>query len=352
MAKRLPNIGKTLKNELSKKMAIGEKKKPYLESTVAERAKIKKNLMDKGYSKENAFNEAMKVNTYRDKIFSYSCYEGYEKAVEAFERFCEETLGTKRVSAEEAKTLVQAFVDWGVEKGHSPHTIHIRLCGICKALGLCISDYEKPSRHYAAAKRSVLPAKNDEYNSYRAYKALLLNSIIGLRRRELERLKVSDIVFVSPSYAEVHSVGKGGKKNVNIVSTEESVSVLKRFVDMAKANGQEYVLTSEDMDNDADLHSERSYCARMAYNRVHNEIKDNDERRNYYKNEIRKIFEKNNKVLRENLDNPYKCRGYNKELLLKNGKEVVFDRVALMYVSCAILNHYRSDTTVQHYLAK
>ncbi len=37
---------------------------------------------------------------------------------------------------------------------------------------------------------------------------------------------------------------------------------------------------------------------------------------------------------------------------LDEARETSFDRVAVLYVSVTILHHYRSDTTVQHYLIK
>ena len=69
-------------------------------------------------------------------------------------------------------------------------------------------------------------------------------------------------------------------------------------------------------------------------------------------NEIFRIFAENGKTLHENLDIPYRCRGQNRKKLEKLGKPTVFDRVAVLYVSCTVTNHFRSDTTVQHYLVK
>ena len=58
------------------------------------------------------------------------------------------------------------------------------------------------------------------------------------------------------------------------------------------------------------------------------------------------------KKLRENLNMPYIVRGKNRTRLEKEGRPVEFDRTAVMYVSVAVLSHFRTDTTVEHYIGK
>ena len=38
--------------------------------------------------------------------------------------------------------------------------------------------------------------------------------------------------------------------------------------------------------------------------------------------------------------------------VIAEGREVTYDRVALLYVSTTVLNHTRSDVTAAHYVAK
>lgn len=212
--------------------------------------------------------------------------------------------------------------------------------------------YEKPIRHYADATRSIKSAQNDAYNAVHAEKALTANRIIGLRRNELARLQCSDIHFISEERAEVYTIGKGGKHNVNIVSGREKVSALKMMVQEAESRYNRYLLDKTDLNNDADLHHERAECAKDVYSSVLKDMEENPAKREYYKSQIQQIFKQNGKTLHENLDIPYRCRGQNRKKLEKLGKPTVFDRVAVLYVSCAVTNHFRSDTTVQHYLVK
>lgn len=349
---RIQNIGFQLKQSLRAMAAFGESKKAYKEETSRLRTEYKNRLLSQGYSKKDAHKMAQSICTYRDKIFSQSTLSAYQKAAGVFEQFCQETLGTKRLTLEEAKNHVQEFVDWNISKDLTPQTVHLRLSAICKALKLNISDYEKPIRHYADATRSVKSAQNDAYNAVHAEKALTANRIIGLRRNELARLQCSDIHFISEERAEVYTVGKGGKHNVNIVSGREKVSALKMMVQEAESQYNRYLLDKTDLNNDADLHHERAECAKDVYSSVLKDMEENPAKREYYKSQIQQIFKQNGKTLHENLDTSYRCRGRNRKKLERLGKPTVFDRVAVLYVSCTVTNHFRSDTTVQHYLIK
>lgn len=152
---RIQNIGFQLKQSLRAMAAFGESKKAYKEETSRLRTEYKNRLLSQGYSKKEAHKTAQSICTYRDKIFSQSTLSAYQKAAGVFEQFCQETLGTKRLTLEEAKNHVQEFVDWNISKDLTPQTVHLRLSAICKALKLNISDYEKPIRHNPKRKISA-----------------------------------------------------------------------------------------------------------------------------------------------------------------------------------------------------
>ena len=127
---------------------------------------------------------------------------------------------------------------------------------------------------------------------------------------------------------------------------------LKHYVAEAEAAGREFLLAPEDMKNDADLHHMRAKRAQDMYAYIIKEMQEHPERRDYYKNEIINCFSFNGKKLRENLDIPYRCRGEHRKQLIKMGQDTIFDRVAVLYVSCFVTNHFRSSVTVQNYLIK
>ena len=53
-----------------------------------------------------------------------------------------------------------------------------------------------------------------------------------------------------------------------------------------------------------------------------------------------------------NGQNSLRLRGKNRTRLEKEGRPVEFDRTAVMYVSVVVLSHFRTDTTVEHYIGK
>lgn len=349
---RLPNISIVLRRRLSAMYVPNESKQAHKDETRRLRAIYKKDLLQKGYNKKEAHQMSLSICTYEDKIFCSSTLKSYLKAVDSFAQFCKEVHGTKRISPEDAAKYVQDYVNWSIEKGYSPHTIYTHLSGICKALHLKISDYEKPQRHYTDAIRSIHPAKNDAYNTTRAAVALRANRIIGLRRSELCSLPLQNIHFLSNDRVEVHTIGKGKKHNINTISDPHEISVLREMVDAAQQKGQVFLLSKAETQNDADLHHARAQKAISVYQKVVADMKENPTHRAYYQAEIKRIFAENRKPLRENLNLPYRCRGKNREKLLEMGKNTIFNRTAVLYVSCTITNHFRSDTTVQHYLVK
>ena len=76
------------------------------------------------------------------------------------------------------------------------------------------------------------------------------------------------------------------------------------------------------------------------------------ESREYYKAFIKNFFERNGNKLREDLEKLYIVRGENCQRLEQQGRALEYDRVAVLYVSLTVLNHYRSNTSVNHYIGK
>jgi hypothetical protein len=100
------------------------------------------------------------------------------------------------------------------------------------------------------------------------------------------------------------------------------------------------------------FHKQRELRAKDVYERVVADMQNNPESREYYKTFIKNSFERDGKKLRENLEKPYVVRGENRKRLEQQGRALEYDRVAVLYVSLTVLNHYRSDTSVNHYIGK
>ena len=146
-------------------------------------------------------------------------------------------------------------------------------------------------------------------------------------------------------------IGKGGKYNQQIFTDEKE----KAFV-LSLKNGKqpnERIFTKQEIKNAHNLHKARELRSKAVYERVVNDIANRGETAKMeYENEIRRIFKDNHKTIRENLDNPYFVRGANRQRLLQENRPVEYSRIALLYVSVTVTQHFRSNTTANHYIAK
>ena len=349
---RTKQLTYALRSRLEKMAAYGESKKAYKVKTLELRRVARNELIRQHKNREEITNALLHIDAAKDKIFSYNTMKSYIKFVKDFAGFVTSQTGTSRTSVEDSIIYIQPYIDYLINKGNSPNTINLKLSAVCKATGQFVVDYEHPVRRYSEAIRGVKPAVRDHFNEHRAAAALELNRAVGLRRAELGRLSVADIHWNDKGDIVITSIGKGGKHNNTLICDPEKIRIVEKYYYDAIADGREILLTKEQMNHDADLHHARAECAIDEYNRVITDIKDHPERRNYYKNFVIDFFRKNKKSLKEKLDVPYRLRGAGKMLMEQQGKDTVFDRVAVLYVSVTILHHYRSDTSVQHYLTK
>lgn len=176
--------------------------------------------------------------------------------------------------------------------------------------------------------------------------------ISGLRRRELGHLKVDDIKFIDFETVHIFSVGKGGKHNRTVLKGIVAVEKLKEYIDRAEKMGNDFLLTKAEAHVPDGLHYCRAMCAQITYNAVLQEMENDPAKRAEYIQKIKDEFKRCSRKLKENFDKPYRLRGYNREAALSIGKPIVYDRVAAMYVSLFILQHFRTNTTILHYLVK
>lgn len=210
-----------------------------------------------------------------------------------------------------------------------------------------MGDYDHPIRHGVCLKDD--PTK---YNTKRGEKTRDVGSTTGLRRRELGHLKVDDIKFIDFETVHIFSVGKGGKHNRTVLKGIVAVAKLKEYISRAEKMNNDFLLTKAEAHVPDGLHYCRAMCAQITYNAVLQEMENDPAKRAEYIQKIKDEFKRCGRKLKENLDKPYCLRGYNKKAAESINKPVVYDRVAAMYVSLFILHHFRTDTTILHYLVK
>lgn len=334
------NIKYNLKQELQQMACYGQSKHDDKMKTLRDRKLAR--------AKGATYQQSLSINYSKDKIYSFNTMETYQKEVSRFGGWLIEN-GHKKITLQQAKDYIQPYIDYQISRGLSSYSINTSLSAICKATHANIYDYERPQRSIANISRGTGNKIHDERNERVAAELLDANRLLGLRRSELKRLKAKDIQ-VHDNYVVVHSKGKGGKYNQQLFihdDEKERVLALKHGL-----NDNDYVFSRELFRNDADLHHQRELRAKDLYSRICADMQDNPDKRLIYQEIIKEIFRKNHKVLREKLDSPYIVRGTNRERLLSLKRDVTYDRTAVLYVSVAVLSHYRSDTTVEHYIGK
>ena len=329
-----------LKQELEKQASYGRSKHQDKIATYQKREELRQ----QGAS----FEERMKVNEMQGHIYSYQTMKTYQQQVGYFGDYLIQN-GLKKISIEESREYIQEYIDYLEQDGKSPWTINTALAAVCKATGASIRDYDHPKRTISHIERGNCERLHDSTNEKNANRILEANRLLGMRRSELQRLRAGDIVETGEKVI-VQSIGKGGRHNQQVFTLpEEKAQVLA--LKKGKADNQR-IFQAADFRNDADLHHERQNRAVSVYKRVVEDMRQNPDRREYYKQEIRQAFQERGRTCKENLDNPYCVRGDNRQRLMTEGREVTYDRVALLYVSISVLNHTRSDVTAAHYVAK
>jgi len=323
-----------------------------------ERGIIMPRIPNVGYAMKNSLKEQVNYLNDNKEGIGIKSFETYEKVINHFEKYVHEQTGTKRITLEDSIKYIQSYID----QYNNANTQNTKISALAKATHTNISDYRRLERHYADTIRGVEKACHDEYNEIKARDCLDLNRAVGVRRAELARIDINkDIRYNEHGQMEVHTPrAKGGKYNINTITIESHREIIEHYIQLAKAEGRTTLVSREMLNNDADLHNMRAEHAKDTYREIIEDMERNPERRDFYKAEIDRAFadynahcrEGKEKTVPKNLDNPYHCRGYNKEILAERGIETVFDRTAVLYVSTHCLGHFREDTTVQHYLTK
>lgn len=333
-------------NRLTGMRFFGTKKHKLKIKNSIKKARIK-NLKDKGFSDEEIEKFLDEIVIYKWRIFTESSFNRYIKVIKRFCKYLKEKFQTSHLTMFEAEKHIQEFVDDLKARNRSSNTIHDYLAAVCKTFGKYMGDYDHPIRHGVCLKDD--PTK---YNTKRGEKARDVALTTGLRRRELGHLKVDDIKFIDFETVHIFSVGKGGKHNRTVLKGIVAVEKLKEYIDRAEKMGNDFLLTKAEAHVPDGLHYCRAMCAQITYNAVLQEMENDPAKRAEYIQKIKDEFKRCGRKLKENLDKPYRLRGYNREAALSIGKPIVYDRVAAMYVSLFILHHFRTNTTILHYLVK
>ena len=281
---------------------------------------------------------------------------------------------------------IQAYSNFLQNEGYSPATIHSRLAGPCRALGVKMGQISKPRRGADSITRSrdVERSGRDRDAADQANpqfsRLVEFQKAVGLRRSEIGRLKGRDLCLDESGQLSVFvGRGKGGKVQFQRILPSDVEAVRKIFQNV---DPDQPVFSSREMSNHIDLHGLRAEAARRAYDYYSDRLQADPDFRRTLVRELVARYEKIHgltglrpdqrtpeavqalpeasskkkavdwvrAVLRVG-DGAYRLRGEVLEKAKAAGRPIVYDRLALLAVSVFHLSHWRLDVTVVNYLA-
>ena len=237
------------------------------------------------------------------------------------------------------------------KQGYSPASIHSKIAPVCKGFKVSMSEISHPrrtsdkitrGRRDDANRQGQLETENKLYAD-----SLSLSRGTGLRRAELSRVRLSDLVKDESGYPCIRTKGKGGKVQYQ--------RILPSHLDDVRAVLRRGAV---EMGGHIDYHSIRSSVAREAYSYYKERLDTEPGYRAQLRKELVDRFNAQHgpgraareRYMRSMGGNPYVLRGANAQRARQEGRPTVYDRTALLAVSVFHLSHWRVDVTVTNYL--
>ena len=286
------------------------------------------------------------VDLTKGQIYSYGTMQTYQNEVKRDGDWLE-SRGMHKCTMAEASSHIQEYLDYQADRGLSSWSVHTSCSALCKTFQTDMRDYTIPKRQLCDITRSRGVRLHDEANNRLVGDVLESNKTLCLRRNELKNLRVSNFSDGGSSLT-MSTFGKGGKHNTTVYKHPSELATIRELI--ANKAPSDYVFDRQAFKNDADYHQARAEGFQLRYQRICQEMRQRPEARAEYQQMIRDTFAAQGRTLKEDLDRAYTCRGSHRASLEKQGIAVSYDRTAVMVVSLSC--HFRSDTMVQHYLAK
>ena len=288
--------------------------------------------------------------------------KAYTQNYKKYINYCRENFDCK--TKEECSLHIQDYSDFLQEKGYTASTIHSYLACVCNYHNINMSEIKKPVRHTAEYTRGRGNYKNSDlsgdFDNPKFEKIVKFQSIVGVRRAELKRLKGRDFAYDESGFPCVQITrGKGGKYHLQrLVGTDDEIDFVRKcFENTAK---DDYIFDRSEFKNKLNFHYLRAKAAQRAYQYYASRIKQEGE--SYVKEleaQIRARWDKYNinpksgkpKFLPPNLlYGKYHLRGKNRQFAIDNGLPAEYSSLALTATSIFHLSHWRNDVTVESYM--
>lgn len=286
----------------------------------------------------------------------------YLRAIDRFWRWAKANGIRSMDQVTDAHALIEEYVAYLVAQGYTPSTIHSYVAPITYGLGFTHDEsraVRKPRRVAAENIRGRGPQHKDAQRPEFS-RLVAFQSVVGIRRAELERLTTGCLVQDESGYLCVHVVqGKGGKEQLQRILPGDEELVKETF---ASSTGVR-VFSPEEMANKIDLHKLRAEQARRAYDYYLHRIQTEPDYSDQLIKELTARFMHLHRRaslaglnrFRDQLSTPcgkttWDAKGASKKRTEELGRPTSYDRLALLAVSVFHLSHWRLDVTVSNYM--
>lgn len=291
--------------------------------------------------------------------------KAYKNSIKDFARYCKTEGITKPSQLARSKVeLLQKYEKHLEKQGYSAATIHTKLAGVCRALDVKMDVIQKPVRECNAITkgREEKSRAAAELEKEKFSRSVALAKGLGVRRAELKALKTDSLTTDESGYlCVIVESGKGGKRQLQRILPGHEKEVQEILAE-PKGKGSR-VLAASELGSHINYHAIRREIAREAYkiycDRMYNDpfyrVKLKAELVNRYKaaHPSEPTHKQALRWYHSNIDAAaglYILRGSSRTKAEKNGRPVVYDRLALLAVSVFHLSHWRLDVTVTNYL--
>ena len=299
---------------------------------------------------------------YFQKYSNDETRKAYTNNYKKYIKYCRDNFDCR--SKDECGKHIQEYSDYLQKQGYTASTIHAYLASVCNYHSVNMNKIKKPRRHTAEYTRGRGSYKNSnlsgDFDNPKFARIVRFQTIVGVRRAELKRLKGSDFVCDESGFPCVQiRRGKGGKFHLQrLVGTAEEIEFVRNCFKNSAEN--DYIFSRSEYKNKLNFHYLRAKVAQRAYAYYVNRI--NAEGEAYIKEleaQVRARWDKYNvnpetgkaKYFPRNLiEGKYYLRGKNRQFAVENGLAVEYSKLALFAVNVLHLSHWRNDVGVESYM--
>jgi len=316
--------------------------------------------------------------------------KAYRRIVKAFCKWAADSFGIKRENdigrmGYSKATLIQEYCDYLVAKCLRAATIHTYIAAVCKGLGVCMSQIQKPTRATTKKTKGLeSTGAAHEPKTSREEDLLWLARTVGIRATAFSKLTINNLVVDENGDHLIAQNDKAGKLSGQLIFDHEVNRVMRIL--STNAEGEplkpgERPFTKKDLAHISfmDCRNQRAQSIERHFDRMFNawegmssktpadrqereaaRQKAEAERRIWIEKLVGKFAAAHPNSpdavakFRAELENPsqHALRGTNRQIAKAIGRPDAYDRVSLKIASEYALSHWEDDSTIRNYLTK